>query len=84
MLPNAPIANHKSLRDFEVPLEAVERATGMTFADKLPLERRKKLCEEVKCEILIREFDKAKQQASVSAGNPRQEALVRAGPRSKQ
>jgi endonuclease G, mitochondrial len=78
VLPNAPIANQKSLRDFEVPLEAVERASGMMFADKLPLERRKRLCEEVKCEILVREFDKAKQQASVSAGNAKQGAV--AGP----
>lgn len=80
VLPNAPIANQKSLRDFEVPLEAVERASGMTFADKLPLERRKRLCEEVKCEILVREFDKAKQQANGSAGNAKQGAVV--GPRS--
>ena len=80
VLPNAPIANQKSLRDFEVPLEAVERASGMTFADKLPLERRKRLCEEVKCEILVREFDKAKQQASVSAGNAKQGAVVGPSP----
>ena len=80
VLPNAHIANQKSLLDFEVPLEAVERASGMTFAAKLPLERRKRLCEEVRCEILIREFDKAKQQASVSAGNIKQGAVVGPGP----
>jgi endonuclease G len=80
VLPNAPIANEKSLRDFEVPLEAVERASGMTFADKLPLERRKRLCEEVKCEILVREFDKAKQQAGVSAGSAKQGAVVGPSP----
>jgi endonuclease G len=80
VLPNAPIANQKSLRDFEVPLEAVERASGMTFADKLPLERRKRLCEEVKCEILVREFDKVKQQASGSVGNAKQGAIVGPSP----
>lgn len=80
VLPNAHIANQKSLRDFEVPLEAVERASGMTFAAKLPVERRKRLCEEVRCEILVREFDKAKQQASVSAGNTKQGAVVGSGP----
>lgn len=80
VLPNAPISNEKSLGDFEVPLEAVERASGITFADKLPLERRTRLCQEVKCEILIREFDKAKQQASVDAGNTKQRATVRPGP----
>ena len=80
VLPNAPIANSKSLGDFEVPLEAVERASGLTFADKLPLERRKKLCQEVRCEILIREFDKAKQQASASAGNTRLGAVIAPSP----
>lgn len=64
VLPNAQIPNSKSLKDFEVPLEAIERASGLTFADKLPLERRKRLCSEVNCEVLVREFDKAKQQGS--------------------
>lgn len=57
MLPNAEIPNEKSLGDFEVPVEAVERASGLSFVDKLPLERRKSLCGEVKCEILVRGFE---------------------------
>jgi len=65
VLPNTEIPNQKSLRDFEVPIEAVERASGLTFADKLPIERRKRLCTEVRCEIMVREFNKAKQQGSV-------------------
>ena len=69
VLPNASIPNQKSLTDFEVPLSAVERASGMTFADRLPVERRKRLCEEVKCEILIHEFDRTRQQGTlVNAG----------------
>lgn len=60
VLPNAEISNEKSLADFEVPVEAVERASGLTFAEKLPLERRKKLCEEVRCEILIKQFDNSR------------------------
>lgn len=64
VLPNAQIPNSKSLKDFEVPLEAVERASGLTFADKLSHDRRKRLCSEVNCEVLVREFDKAKQQGS--------------------
>ncbi|KAK5089675.1 nuclease [Exophiala xenobiotica] len=64
VLPNTEIPNRKSLRDFEVPLEAVERASGLIFADKLPMERRKRLCTEVNCEVLVREFDKAKQQGN--------------------
>lgn len=50
-----------------MPIEAVERASGLTFADKLPVERRKRLCSEVNCEIMVREFDK-QQGSTVSAG----------------
>lgn len=64
VLPNAEIPNSKSLTDFEVPIEAVERASGLTFAENLPLERRKRLCQEVKCDVIVREFDRAKQQGS--------------------
>ncbi|PGH13382.1 hypothetical protein AJ79_03661 [Helicocarpus griseus UAMH5409] len=58
VLPNARIPNEKSLTDFEVPLEAVERASGLEFASKLSTDRRKKLCQEVKCDIMVREFAK--------------------------
>lgn len=56
VLPNAPIANEKPLTDFEVPVEAVERASGLEFVAKLPLQRRKKLCEEVRCSVIVRDY----------------------------
>lgn len=56
VLPNAPIPNDKPLKDFEVPLEAVERASGLEFADKLPVERRRRLCAEGDCSIVVRDF----------------------------
>ncbi|KAK2743017.1 nuclease [Myotisia sp. PD_48] len=59
VLPNARIPNDKRLQDFEVPLEAVERASGLEFATKLAPERRSKLCQEIKCDITVREFNKA-------------------------
>lgn len=59
VLPNARIANDKRLTDFEVPLEAVERASGLEFAAKLAPQRKKKLCQEIKCDITVREFSKA-------------------------
>jgi endonuclease G, mitochondrial len=65
VLPNAPIPTHKRLTDFEVPIEAIERASGLTFADKLPVERRKRLCREIRCDIIVREFDESRQQGSV-------------------
>ncbi|KAK5235288.1 nuclease [Exophiala xenobiotica] len=64
VLPNAEIPNSKRLRDFEVPLEAVERASGLMFAEKLPTSRKKQLCKEVRCDIIVREFDKSRQQAT--------------------
>ena len=61
VLPNAKIANEKPLTDFEVPVEAIERASGLEFAAKLPVNRRKKLCEEVTCSLLVRDyFDRQK------------------------
>ncbi|KAL9131388.1 MAG: hypothetical protein Q9217_000656 [Psora testacea] len=56
VLPNAPISNDKPLRDFEVPVDAIERASGLEFASKLPLQRRRKLCEEVHCSVIVREY----------------------------
>lgn len=56
VLPNAEIANDKPLTDFEVPVEAVERASGLEFASKLPVQRRKRLCQEITCSLLVREY----------------------------
>ena len=56
VLPNAPIANDKPLTDFEVPIEAIERASGLEFASKLPPQRRKRLCQEIKCSVLVKEY----------------------------
>lgn len=58
VLPNAVIANNKPLQDFEVPLEAVEKASGLEFATKLPQERRKKLCQEFNCSLIVKEYKK--------------------------
>lgn len=64
VLPNARIANEKSLGDFEVPLEVLERASGLEFAAKLDPSRRRRLCQDVKCEITVREFNNTKKKLS--------------------
>ncbi|UNI14043.1 nuclease [Purpureocillium takamizusanense] len=56
VLPNAPIPNEKPITDFEVPVEAVERASGLEFATKLPLQRRKRLCADTTCALVIRDY----------------------------
>jgi endonuclease G, mitochondrial len=56
VLPNAVISNDKPLTDFEVPVEAVERASGLEFASKLPVQRRRKLCTETPCAMIIKDY----------------------------
>ena len=56
VLPNAPIDSDKPLQDFEVPLGAVERASGLEFAGKLPDVRKKRLCQEVSCSVMVRDY----------------------------
>jgi endonuclease G len=65
VLPNAPIPNNKPLTDFEVPVEAVERASGLEFASNLPVQRRKRLCTDTACSLVIREY--ADRQKSVAS-----------------
>ena len=44
-----------------MPVEAVERASGLEFATKLPVQRRKRLCAEASCALVIKEYaDKQK------------------------
>jgi len=66
VLPNAVIPNSKPLTDFEVPVEAVERASGLEFATKLPVQRRKRLCADMTCSLIIKEY--ADRQKAFSQG----------------
>ncbi|KAI1777604.1 hypothetical protein F4818DRAFT_407234 [Hypoxylon cercidicola] len=56
VLPNAPIPNEKPITDFEVPVEAIERASGLEFASKLPPQRRKRLCADTTCALVIKDY----------------------------
>ena len=75
VLPNAPIASDKPLTDFEAPIEAVERASGLEFAQKLPASRRRKLCEEVRCSVIAREW--AERQRNLMGQAPEKKRLDR-------
>ncbi|QIW99922.1 hypothetical protein AMS68_005440 [Peltaster fructicola] len=68
VLPNARIPNDKPLQDFEVPMEALERASGLEFAGLLPPLRRKKLCQEVSCSIIVKEY--AQRQRTMTTPPP--------------
>ncbi|CZT24887.1 probable endonuclease G, mitochondrial precursor [Ramularia collo-cygni] len=68
VLPNDRIPNDKPLQDFEVPIEAVERASGLEFASLLPPARRKQLCKEVNCSVIIKEY--AQRQKTMTSPAP--------------
>ena len=79
VLPNAVIPNDKPLTEFEVPVEAIERASGLEFATKLPIQRRKRLCADTACSLVIKEYAQRqnafvqadKQQIPGPPGSPR-------------
>ncbi|KAL1871367.1 nuclease [Diaporthe australafricana] len=75
VLPNAHIPNAKPITDFEVPLEAVERASGLEFAAKLPASRRKRLCAEHTCALVIRDY--ADRQKAFAKDGPKALAAPR-------
>ena len=56
VLPNAIIPNEVPLSSFEVPVESVERASGLEFASLLPLSRRKRLCADFNCALVIKDY----------------------------
>lgn len=68
VLPNAVIPNNKPITDFEVPLEAVERASGLEFATKLPATRKRRLCAEHNCALIIKDY--ADRQKAFAKGLP--------------
>lgn len=70
VLPNAPITNDKPITDFEVPIEAVERASGLEFATKLPVQRRRRLCTDTTCALVIRDYAD-RQKAFAKGGDKR-------------
>ncbi|KAL7934793.1 hypothetical protein V8C35DRAFT_299800 [Trichoderma chlorosporum] len=66
VLPNAPIDNAKPITDFEVPVEAVERASGLEFANQLPMQRRRRLCADTTCSLVIKDY--SERQKSFAKG----------------
>jgi len=59
VLPNGKIPNEVPLTSFKVPVEALERSSGLELLEKVPETMKKDLCKEVRCEIIVRDFSKA-------------------------
>lgn len=57
VMPNQPIFNDTKLTDFEVPINALERSTGLQLLHLVNPERIKPLCKQVDCQLVIRNFD---------------------------
>jgi len=56
VLPNDRISNDTPLRSFEVPIEALEKSSGLTLLQNVPDRKKKQLCREVDCSIVVRDF----------------------------
>lgn len=67
VLPNDVIPNETKLTDFLVPVDAVERASGLELLPNLPPRNRKDLCRETSCSILVRFFEKDNRQKQLPA-----------------
>ncbi|KAH9951504.1 hypothetical protein B0H21DRAFT_818535 [Amylocystis lapponica] len=62
VLPNAPIPDETKLENFVVPIETVERASGLAlFSDGIKASS-KHICKAVKCEVVVRRFDEAQKR----------------------
>lgn len=59
VLPNERISNETKLTEFEVPVDALERSSGLQLLQKLPTHKKRALCKEVDCAIVVRDFTKA-------------------------
>lgn len=56
VLPNGPIESTRKLTDFEVNVAHIERASGLEFVKDFDPKRRKRLCEEIECDIWVKDF----------------------------
>lgn len=62
VLPNDVIPNETNLSSFLVPIDAVERASGLELLPSLPPNKRNNLCQMTDCSILVKFFDNNRQK----------------------
>ncbi|KAK0548971.1 nuclease [Tilletia horrida] len=68
VIPNAVVPNETPLRAFDLPLDAVERAAGLTLFPDHVKAKAKHLCSLVTCDIIVREFaDRARSPSPTSS-----------------
>jgi len=68
LLPNAEIPDETPLESFMVPVDAVERASGLVlFPDNIK-SMAKNICRTTSCQLIIRRFDEAQKQMKALPG----------------
>ncbi|KAF8644132.1 hypothetical protein AX16_008660 [Volvariella volvacea WC 439] len=67
VLPNAIIPDEAPLESFITPVEAVERAAGITLFSDTIKSSSKHICKTTKCQVIIRRFDDARKGAKAIA-----------------
>ncbi|KAF8874639.1 hypothetical protein CPB84DRAFT_1797326 [Gymnopilus junonius] len=71
VLPNAIIPDEAPLESFVVPVEAVERAAGLTFFSEQLKASSKHICQATKCDVIVRRFDDARKNGRKAIAAPK-------------
>lgn len=71
VLPNASIPDETQLTSFIVPIDAVERAAGLTIFSDAIKKSSKHICTTTKCEVSVRRFDDARKGMNKSISAPK-------------
>ncbi|KAJ7582525.1 hypothetical protein C8J56DRAFT_955020 [Mycena floridula] len=65
VLPNAPIPDEAPLESFVMPVEAVERAAGLSLFSDAIKAGSKHICQSTKCQVIVRRFDDAQKKPNM-------------------
>ncbi|KAG6874328.1 hypothetical protein C0995_001553 [Termitomyces sp. Mi166 len=71
VLPNAIIPDEVPLESFVVPVDAVERAAGLTFFSDEIKAHSHHICKSTKCQLIVRRFDDARKQSQKAIAAPK-------------
>jgi len=71
VLPNAVIPDEASLESFVVPVEAVERAAGLSLFSEEVKASSKHICKTTKCQVIVRRFDDARKKTPRAIAAPK-------------
>jgi len=71
VLPNTAIPDEAPLESFVMPVEAVERAAGLTLFSDAVKATSKHICKTTKCQVIVRRFDDAQKTSRKAISAPR-------------